>query len=76
MSRRATGVSFLAISAFLFATRFIAAAIWGTGFSSWNAEHFNNLLGYVDQGLTTWSFVALIFGFMFLIWAEIREMIK
>ena len=73
MSRRATGILFLAISAFLYATQFIAAAIWGTGFTSWNAEHFNNLLGYVDQGLTTWSIVALVIGVIYLLWGEIGE---
>jgi hypothetical protein len=73
MSRRIAGVTLIGISAFLYATRFIAAAIWGSGFTSWNAEHFNNLLGYVDQGLTTWSIAGLILGLFYLLWGEISE---
>jgi hypothetical protein len=73
MSRRTAGVSFVAIAALLFTTRYCAAAIWGSGFTSWNAEHFTNLLGYVDQGLTTWSIVALVSGLIYLVWAEIDE---
>lgn len=74
MSRRITGISFVAVAAFLYATRFFAAAIWGSSFNTWNAENFSHLLGYVDQGLTTWSIVALIIGLIYLLWAEISEM--
>jgi hypothetical protein len=73
MSRRITGILFLAISACLYATRFITAAIWGSGFSTWSAENFINLLGYVDQGLTTWSIIALLMGLIYLIWGEVEE---
>ena len=72
MSRRITGIAFIVISAFLYATRFVAAAAWGSGFSTWSAEHFRNLLGYVDQGLTTWSIVALVVGLIYLVWGEIE----
>ena len=73
MSCRSTGGVLIAVAAFLYATRFVSAAIWGSGFSSWNAEHFTNLLGYVDQGLTNWSVIALVFGIAFLVWSEIDE---
>lgn len=73
MSRRKVGVSFLAISAFLYATRFMAAAVWGSGFSTWNTKNFSALLRYVDQGLTTWSVVALVAGLVYLVWAEIGK---
>lgn len=75
MSRRATGVAFLAISAFLFGIRFIAAAIFGSGLTSWDANMFNAFLSYVDQGLTTASVVALILGTAYLLWAEIGTFI-
>ena len=67
MSRRITGVILIGISAFLYGTRFIAAAIWGSGFSSWNADNFRSLLGYVDQGLTPWSIAALVLGLLLLV---------
>jgi hypothetical protein len=73
MSRRTVGISFVAISAFLYATRFVAAAIWGSGYSTWNAENFFALLSYVDQGLTLWSIIALIIGLIYLVWGEIEE---
>jgi hypothetical protein len=72
MSRRGAGICFIAISAFLFAARFLSAAIWGAGVTSWNAELFRNMLGYVDQGLTIASLVALGLGIFYLAWAEIR----
>jgi hypothetical protein len=73
MSRRFTGIALIAISAFLFATRFMAAATWGSGFSNWNADNFIALLGYVDQGLTTWSIATLVIGLIYLAWGEIEE---
>jgi hypothetical protein len=70
------GAIFIAISALLYATRFIAAAIWGSGFSSWNSENFLALLGYVDQGLTAWSMTALVVGLIYLVWGEIETLRK
>lgn len=71
MSRRTTGVAFIAISAFLYGIRFIAAAIYSEGLTSWDAVMFNTFLSYVDQGLTTTSVIALILGAAYLIWAEL-----
>jgi hypothetical protein len=73
MSRRITGVIFIAISAWLYSTRFITAAIWGSGFSSWSADKFKNLLGYVDQDLTIWCIAALVIGLIYLVWGEFSE---
>jgi hypothetical protein len=73
MSRRNTGVSFIAIAAFLFATRFVSAAIWGIGLNSWSADRFATFLSYVDQGLTLWSIVALVVGMVYLVWGEIID---
>jgi hypothetical protein len=74
MSRRATGVAFIGFATLLFTTRFLSAATWGQGFSSWNADHFQSLLGYVDQGLTKASLIALIIGGIYILWAEIGEL--
>lgn len=73
MSRRMAGIILLAISAFLYATRFITAAIWGSGFQTWNTKNFAALLGYVDQGLTSWSIAALVVGLVYLAWAELSK---
>ena len=73
MSRRATGLGFLGIAAFLFATKFIAAAIFGSGVVSWNTELYLAMLDYVDQGLSAASLIALIIGGIYLLWAELSE---
>jgi hypothetical protein len=72
MSRRTTGVAFIAISAFLFGVRFIAAAIYSEGLTSWDAAMFNTFLSYVDQGLSTTSVIALVLGAVYLVWAELE----
>jgi hypothetical protein len=71
MSRRTSGVIFIAIGSFLYTTRFFSAAIWGSGYASWSTELFSGLLGYVDQGLTTWSIIAVMIGVIYLFWGEI-----
>lgn len=73
MSRRTTGIVLIAIAACLYATVFLSAAIWGSGVASWNSELFSSLLDYVDQGLSTWSLVALVIGLVYLVWGELDE---
>lgn len=71
MSRRIAGISLLGIAALLYATRYLAAAIFGSGVASWDADLFRAMLQYVGGGLTTWSTVALVAGLLYLLWAEI-----
>ncbi len=73
MNRRATGAVFCAIAAFLFAARYIAAAIFGSGVSSWDAGLFDAMMGYVGSGLTIASAVALFIGIGYLIAGEIGK---
>lgn len=73
MSRRAAGVVFVAIAGILVAARYLAAAIFGSGVSSWNAELFQAMLSYVGSGLLVWSIAAAVIGGIYLIWAEIKE---
>jgi hypothetical protein len=75
MSRRASGVAFIGYAALFYITRFLSAAIWGQGFSSWNAEGFQALLGYVDQGLSTVSLISLVVGGVYILWGELTELI-
>ncbi len=56
------GALLVCTSAFLYATRYVAAAIFMSGVKSWNAALFQASYGYVGDGLTTWSIVALIAG--------------
>lgn len=70
MARRITGLVFISLGAMLYATRFIAAAIFGQGVASWNADLFRGMLQYVDQGLTPAWILALAIGVVYLLWAE------
>jgi len=70
MNRRSAGVAFCAISAFLFSSRYFAAAIFGSGVKSWSAALFRNMLSYVGDTLTVLSVIALIAGIVYLVAAE------
>jgi putative Ca2+/H+ antiporter (TMEM165/GDT1 family) len=71
MSRRTTGVVFCFIAALLYATHYLAAAIFGSGVSTWNNDLFRVMLEYVGPGLPTWATIALVVGIAYLIWGEI-----
>lgn len=71
MNRRAVGFGFVFTAALLYAVRFLSAAIYGSSQASWNADLFRGLLQYVDQGLTTFSIIALVLGVLYLIWGEL-----
>lgn len=73
MSKRGTGVAFIAIAAFLFSAKYIGAAIFGSGVSSWNEELFNAMLSYVGSPLNVCSIIALIIGVAYIIWGEYEE---
>ena len=72
MSYRMIGAAFVAISAWLYSARFITAAIFGSGMSSWNAELFNALLEYVGSELTTAAYISLAGGLIYLVYGEIK----
>ncbi len=73
MGRRSVGLGFCGIAAFLFAARYLGAAIYGAGNPSQSAELFNGLLRYVGSGLLVFSIISLIAGIIYLVWGEIRE---
>lgn len=71
MSKRTTGVLLITLSAVLYATRYLSAAIFGSSLNNWSAELFDAMLQYVGSGLVTWSIIALVAGILYLAWAEI-----
>ncbi len=73
MSRRKTGALFIATAAFLYTARYIAAAIFGAGVSSWDADLFHAMLQYVGPDLWYAAAAALVMGLAYLIWAEIQS---
>ncbi len=64
-------MGFCAIAAFLFAARYVCAAIFGSGVSSWNAFLFRNMYGYVGSGLSVAAGISLLVGIVYLVWGEI-----
>jgi hypothetical protein len=70
MNRRGTGTVFCVIAAFLFAVRYVCAAIWGSGTASWDADLFNTMMGYVGSTVTVLSIIAALIGITYLLWAE------
>lgn len=71
MSKRTAGISLVAISALLYAARYLAAAIFGSGVSSWSQELFQAMLTNVGKEPVTLSVLALFAGIGYLLWAEI-----
>jgi hypothetical protein len=73
MNKRGAGVVFLVTSAALYASRYIAAAIFGSNVSSWDAELFQAMLSYVGDALLAWSTLLALLGLFYLIWGEWDE---
>ena len=67
MNRRGTGVIFILISAMLFSARYISAALFSTGISTWNMELFQSMLGYTGNVLLILSIISLAAGIIYLI---------
>ncbi|WP_177185644.1 MULTISPECIES: hypothetical protein [Paenibacillus] len=70
MSRRTTGTLLLVIAAFLYGVRYLSAAIFGSGVTSWNSDLFQGMLNYIGTAPQSWSIAALILGLFYLVWAE------
>ncbi len=70
MNKRAAGVAFVFIAAFLFLGRYVVAAIYMSGTSSWDAEFFSNGLEYVGTPLLILSIISLVVGCIYLFFAE------
>ncbi|OPL08728.1 MAG: DNA helicase [delta proteobacterium ML8_F1] len=70
MNNRGAGVSFCFIAAFLLAVRYVSAAIFASGVSSWSGELFSAMLEYTGNLLVILSAVALVVGIFYLARAE------
>ncbi|MEK3937321.1 hypothetical protein MKY41_18680 [Sporosarcina sp. FSL W7-1349] len=73
MSKRGAGIGFIAISAFLLSTKFISAAIFGSGISSWDKDLFRNMLSYIGNTLDIFSIGSFIVGIGYIVWGEYEE---
>ena len=73
MNNKGVGVIFCLIAAILTGARYLAAAIFMSGASSWNAELFAESLKYVGPTLQIAAIVALVVGIFFLILGLIMD---
>lgn len=73
MNKRGTGVIFILISAILFSAKYISAAIFGSGVTSWDNELFQSMLSYIGSPLNTLSILALLIGIAYICWAEYED---
>ena len=68
------GIELLKIAAFLFAARYVSAAIYmGPGAHRWGTEPFEASLAYVGPGLPTGAGMAAAAGVMMLIIAAKKK---
>ncbi len=76
MGRRITGLVFIAIAAFLFSVRYLAAAIYGAGVTVNNqlsGETFKLSLSHIGEPVRILSIISLVIGVIYLAWAELKE---
>ena len=66
MNNKGVGAVFCAIAAFLWAARYVAAAIFMSGVLSWDGELFRAGLSYVGSPLLIGAIISLIVGIAFL----------
>lgn len=66
MNNKGVGAIFCLISVILISTKYIAAAMFMSGVTSWDAQLFAAGLEYVGPFLSIASFIALIIGILFL----------
>ena len=68
MSKSLIGLGFCAIAAFLFASRYVVAAIFASGVTNLDAEIFSLSLRNAGSGLWRWAALALFVGVVLLAW--------
>ena len=73
MNNKGIGIMFCLIAAILTGVRYLTAAIFMSGTSTWSAELFAASLTYVGSPLMIASIVALVVGICFLIWGMIQD---
>lgn len=73
MSRRIAGALFLVAAAMLYSTRYLAAAILSSTFTSQGSDLYQATMGYVGNGLWIWSAATALLGLVYLAWAEVED---
>ena len=66
MNNKGVGAVFCLIAAILMSARYVTAAIFMSGISTWSSEMFQTSLNYIGPALPTAAIAALIVGVIFL----------
>ena len=66
MNNKGVGAIFCLIAAILTGVKYISAAVFMSGVSTWSADTFQEALGYVGSLPTILSIIALVIGIIFL----------
>ncbi len=74
MNYKGVGAILCLIAAVLTAARYIAAALFMSGVSSWSAELFRSGLDYVGPQLKIAAVVSLVAGIVFLVLGVCRDL--
>jgi hypothetical protein len=68
------GATLFAIAAFLYAMRYIAAALFmGPGLTNWDFSLFESAYAYVGNGLTNWAVIALVAGLIGMVVGIVKD---
>ncbi len=75
MKRQSLGLGFCGIAAFLFASRYVCAAIYATTLTPRDIDSyaFGRFYGYIGPGTTVAALVSLIVGIVYIIWGEFAD---
>ncbi|MCY7772042.1 hypothetical protein MOB66_09040 [Bacillus haynesii] len=73
MSKQGLGVFFIGVSACLYISKYLSAAIFGSNLKSWDEDMFQAMLSYIGPNLTFWSTASLIVGLIYLVLGEIES---
>jgi putative Ca2+/H+ antiporter (TMEM165/GDT1 family) len=73
MNNKGVGAVFCLIAALLMAAKYLAAAIFMSGVSSWSAELFRSALQHVGPLLSIAAVIALVLGIAFLVWGIVQD---
>lgn len=73
MNNKGVGAVFCLIAALLLAAKYLSAAIYMSGVSSWSGPLFRSGLEYVGSPLSAAAVIALAVGLLFLVWGIIQD---
>jgi len=73
MNNKGVGAIFCLIAAILTGVKYIAAAIFMSNISTWNADLFQDGLAYNGSLLTILSIVALVIGLFYLAMGFVKD---